>query len=91
MKTLYPLIIALLFLLMISIPACKKSGIHKQCPLQTYNLECRISTYDAVFGGYDRGIQYMTIQTHCPEDAQKLADDMSYNFGNTYKSCHIIP
>ena len=84
-----PLIIALLLITLASMPACKKSG--KECPLQTYNVECAQSSIDEVFGGYGTSTQQYTIQANCPEDAKKMAEDMSYNFGQSYKRCHVVP
>ena len=66
---------------------CSKSS--PECPIQEYTIVCDIQTWDAVFGGYDTGTSEGTIQAHCPEEAQKQAADISYNFGNVYKHCHV--
>ena len=71
--------------------SCKKSESKKACPVQTYKIECTTSAWDSFLGRYDTGTQQGTIQANCPEDAQKMATDMSYGFGQTYKHCKIIP
>lgn len=88
-QVLKPFFIVLLFMVVVSFPACKKSG--KECALHTYKVECNQSSIDLVFGGYNTGTHQYTIQANCPEDAQKMAEDMSYNFGQSYKLCHVIP
>jgi len=72
-----------------TLTTCKKST--PECPLQAYTIECYIKTWDAVFGGYDEGTETGTIQAHCPQDADKIAEDMSSTFNNVYKHCRIIP
>ena len=78
-----------LFIMVTSMLACKKSG--QECPLKTYNIECEYSSYDEVFGGYNTGTSQQTIQSYCPEDAQNQAEDMSYDFGQTYERCKVVP
>ncbi len=67
---------------------CSKDS--EECLLQDYKIVCSIQTWDPVFGGYDTGESEYTIQAHCPEDAQKQAKDMSYDYGNIYQHCHVV-
>lgn len=85
------LISALLFIGIASMFACDKSE-DKECPINSFYIKCEESSIDFVFGGYLTGTKYYTIQAaYCPEDGQKLADDMSYSFGKSYKRCYVQP
>ena len=88
-QILNPLIMVFLFIVVTSILACKKSG--KECPEKFYTIECEYSSFDEVFGGYNVGTRQQTIQSNCPEDAEKLAKKMSYTFGQTYERCKVVP
>lgn len=83
MKTI--LVIVILFFVI----SCKKNS--KECPLQTYTIECAERSPDAVFGGYNTGTNQYTIQSNCPEDAEKEAKNMSYDFGSQYRRCRVVP
>lgn len=69
--------------------ACKKN--EESCPLQTYTIACDERSPDAVFGGYLTHTNQYSIQSNCPQDAQKAADKMSYDFGGLYKRCRVVP
>lgn len=69
--------------------SCKKNK--RECPEQTYNIECNVSTPDFEFGGYLIDVDHFTIQSNCLEDAQKQASDMSYKYGQWYKICRVLP
>ncbi len=88
-QILKPLIIILQFMVVGSLPACKKSG--KECPLQPYNIECTVSSWDPFLGRYDTGTSQGVIQANCPEDARKITEKMSYGSGQSYKRCRLIP
>lgn len=79
----------IILLLAFSSISCSKDA--KDCPLQDYTIECQEKTFDLVFGGYLTGIQRSTIRANCPEDAQRIANDMSYDFGNLYQHCKVVP
>lgn len=85
MKTLLFTCLVILFI------SCKKEDSQKQCPLQTFKIQCDTSTWDLEFGGYNTGTDNGTIQANCPKDAAKVAKDMSYDLGEVYKHCRIIP
>ena len=68
--------------------SCKKG---KDCPLQTYKIKCEERGPDAVFGGYNTGTNIYSIQTNCPKDAEREAKNMSYNFGESYRRCQVVP
>jgi hypothetical protein len=81
---------ALFFIILLAfIFSCKKHS--KECPLQTYQIVCDERVPDAVFGGYNTGTGYYSIQANCPDDAQGEAKDMSYEFGNLYRRCRVVP
>lgn len=72
-----------------AISSCNKNS-EKSCPEQTYTIECSESYPDMEFSGYLTGINTYSIQSNCPENAVKAAQDMSYDFGRTYKHCHVV-
>ena len=82
MKTI--LFISLLFF----VTSCEKKS---DCPLQTYKIQCAERSPDAVFGGYNTATKYYNIQANCPEDADREAKNMSYQFGGSYKRCYVMP
>lgn len=77
------------FIAILVIVACKKE--EAACPLQEYTIQCDIRTWDAEFGGYDEATQTFTMKTHCPEDADAEAQNMSYDLGEVYKHCKVVP
>ncbi len=83
------LAVMLIFSAILSTTAmCSKSS--GECPLQDYTIECSIRIWDIEFGGYDTGELENTIQAHCPGDAQKQAENMSYDYSNIYQHCHVV-
>lgn len=89
-KTIKWFSLVLLFFGMASMVACDKG--EKECPLNTFRIECDESSVDFVFGGYLTGTHQYTIQaSYCLDDGQKLADDMSYDFGQSYRHCRQLP
>lgn len=81
----------LISLLFFAVSCNKGSG--KSCPLQTYTIECSESMPDLEFGGYVSGTNQYIIEANCPEDAIKMAKDMSYDIEGSswYKHCYVIP
>jgi hypothetical protein len=77
------------FIILLFFVSCKKHS--KECPLQTYQIVCEERAPDAVFGGYNTGTNYYGIQANCPDDAQREAKNISYEFGNLYKRCSVAP
>ncbi len=82
------LAVLLVFSTILTTTTCSKSS--EECPLQDYKIVCSIRTWDIEFGGYDTGASEYTIQAHCPGEAQKQAEDMSYDLGNVYQHCHVV-
>ena len=76
--------------LVIFFSSCKKESI-KQCPLQTYKIQCDTKSLNFEFGVYNTGTETFFIEANCPDDANKAAKDMSYDLGQLYKHCRVIP
>ena len=73
-----------------SLYACKKSESVKECPLQTYHIDCTTREYNWVDASFDTWTNHETLQANCPEDVQKMAESMSYGDEQEYKHCHVV-
>ena len=84
-KIIYTSLIALIL-----VTACSKKG--QDCPLQQYHLQCDYRELDTEIGGlYHTGTSDSYFESHCPGDAEAFAKIWSYDSGDTYKHCRIIP
>jgi hypothetical protein len=75
--------------LIVAFFSCSKNS-GESCPEQTYTIECSESYPDFEFSGYLTGTNTYNIQSTCPEDAIKAAAEMSYDYGQLYKHCHVV-
>jgi len=75
--------------LLLLVISCKKNS-KESCPEQTYNIECAEGYPDLEFPGYLTGTNRYSIQSYCLEDAIKAAQDMSYDFGGSFKHCQVV-
>jgi len=69
---------------------CKKEE-KQSCPLQQYTMVCNYRVLDTEFGGYDQGTDTSVLETNCPGDADKIATEFSYDLGEQYRHCKIVP
>jgi hypothetical protein len=83
MKPLFIIALSFVFL------ACKKNS-KPACPPRLYDISCEESYPDLEFSGYLTGTNVYTIESNCPEDAIKKAEEMSYGYGQIYKRCHVV-
>ena len=86
MKTriLKPTLLFITMAVLILIASCKKEG---NGPLNDYTITCNYKEKDFEFPGYITGTSTYTYSAHSLQEAQKYANEMSYDSGEEYKHC----